>query len=460
MKKCPKCGTILDDSKKQCYMCGTNLETAKLDLTENKSVGAIVSGDGNNGFEKKGKFGGADAPEEKKREPFFNQDDKDNLNSLNAAPEDKRSKLQKGFDSIFGNKKFKDKTDISKASKEPKDKKKKGAVEDNQPKGPQARKNSMELVEHKKETKLKAFGPAKEEKKNVITQEEGNNLGKPFDEKEFEAEKNVIDQTFDPKPKKEVELPVEEPVKEEKVTSFGFLNEIPEEDPKAKKHDFGFTKNNTNEAPVNDKDYEFHAYKPSFMDKVKGMFASKTTRGYKDGREDFKFSGQMFVNIIAIIFFVCVLYYVWNFVINKKADTTLSGLVYEINPDFKRKVNTKTAREYEYNKDCVIRIELGGDTSEENYIEEIKGLYESYEGTTVQYEQLKIHSNIWSSLAVIEFSKDSAGIGGETLLPKYRYTVINHKGDFFVIKFINTYQDKTCQKMYDEFSKTLNFKEG
>ena len=26
MKKCPKCGTILDDSKKTCYMCGTVLQ--------------------------------------------------------------------------------------------------------------------------------------------------------------------------------------------------------------------------------------------------------------------------------------------------------------------------------------------------------------------------------------------------------------------------------------------------
>ena len=25
MKKCPKCGTILDDSKKKCYMCGADL---------------------------------------------------------------------------------------------------------------------------------------------------------------------------------------------------------------------------------------------------------------------------------------------------------------------------------------------------------------------------------------------------------------------------------------------------
>ena len=26
MKKCPKCGTILDDSKKKCYMCGSDIQ--------------------------------------------------------------------------------------------------------------------------------------------------------------------------------------------------------------------------------------------------------------------------------------------------------------------------------------------------------------------------------------------------------------------------------------------------
>ena len=26
MKKCPKCGTILDDTKKKCYMCGSDIQ--------------------------------------------------------------------------------------------------------------------------------------------------------------------------------------------------------------------------------------------------------------------------------------------------------------------------------------------------------------------------------------------------------------------------------------------------
>ena len=183
MKKCPKCGTVLDDSKKQCYMCGTNLEANKIDLSENKSIGAIVSGNGKKDFDNGSKFSGADSNKEEKKD-FFNQVSGDSLNTLNSAPADKRSGLQKGFDSIFGNKKFKDKTDISKDSKGKKKKDKKNNI-DNQPKGPQPRKNAMELINEpkKEETPKRGFGPFKKnpfEEKNVITQE-SKDLGKPSD---------------------------------------------------------------------------------------------------------------------------------------------------------------------------------------------------------------------------------------------------------------------------------------
>ena len=44
MKKCPKCGTILDDSKKKCYMCGTELVDSKKDVRNfNNDIGASIS---------------------------------------------------------------------------------------------------------------------------------------------------------------------------------------------------------------------------------------------------------------------------------------------------------------------------------------------------------------------------------------------------------------------------------
>ncbi len=38
MKKCPKCGTILDDSKKKCYMCGTELSKSSGSFADNFDI--------------------------------------------------------------------------------------------------------------------------------------------------------------------------------------------------------------------------------------------------------------------------------------------------------------------------------------------------------------------------------------------------------------------------------------
>ena len=46
MKKCPKCGTILDDTKKKCYMCGADLQAKpQIDFMNgfNDQIGAAVT---------------------------------------------------------------------------------------------------------------------------------------------------------------------------------------------------------------------------------------------------------------------------------------------------------------------------------------------------------------------------------------------------------------------------------
>ncbi len=53
MKKCPKCGTVLDDSKKKCYMCGADLlknSSVNFGDSFNAQIGATMSGGQNNAF--------------------------------------------------------------------------------------------------------------------------------------------------------------------------------------------------------------------------------------------------------------------------------------------------------------------------------------------------------------------------------------------------------------------------
>jgi hypothetical protein len=454
MKKCPKCGTILDDSKKQCYMCGTNLDVVKVDLAENNQIGAFVSGGQDNVFNNGEdiKFKGKDVVKKNDDNAYFSHDSRsrgffnEDLNSLNAPEPDRRSKFKKGLDSIFGGKKGKSDEEAKNKKKEKKEvekpKKEESVIEK---KGPQAR-NKRVISEEVPNTPLEQ----PDSDQALISKIMSNN--------EEEKSKNVISQLDPPKEKKE-ELDKEE--KTEKKRSFGFLNEIPEDDG----HDFGFTKE-----PKEKPKEKVKSNKPSIVDSFKKKVSEvaekipkkekSTTRGYKDGGQDLKFNGQMFFNLIAIIAFIGVLYFVWNFVINKKADTSLSGLVYDMNSDFKLKSKDAYSRYYVYNDSCTIKINTSNNTSVDNYIQNIKDTYGNDPDAMVMFEELKINGKMWSSLGIFYYKKDGNEIGGKAPLAKYRYTSILNKGDFFAIIFVNTYEDSDCQDKYDDFIKTLNFKEG
>ena len=73
MKKCPKCGTILDDSKKKCYMCGTELAKTSANFAEsfNIKVGAQTTKGQDNVFNNGKNFNECQA----QRDGFHDADD-------------------------------------------------------------------------------------------------------------------------------------------------------------------------------------------------------------------------------------------------------------------------------------------------------------------------------------------------------------------------------------------------
>jgi hypothetical protein len=91
MKKCPKCGTILDDSKKTCYMCGTVLQ--KSNITNfgesfNEQIGATISSSQDNAFnDTKNPFGS----------------NIDNVGAVNAANNEIRDIKNSNSDSMYSN---------------------------------------------------------------------------------------------------------------------------------------------------------------------------------------------------------------------------------------------------------------------------------------------------------------------------------------------------------------------
>jgi len=108
MKKCPKCGTVLDDSKKKCYMCGADLQknkTASFGDSFNSQIGATMSIGQDNVFNNTNNIN-ANLNDVNKYSKNTNNEFsssknmfQNELDGLNSLKYDNRSKLEKIFDS-------------------------------------------------------------------------------------------------------------------------------------------------------------------------------------------------------------------------------------------------------------------------------------------------------------------------------------------------------------------------
>lgn len=119
MKKCPKCGTVLDDSKKTCYMCGTVLnDNSPLNFGEtfDNQIGATVTKGQDNvfntvdSFNQKPNQNGFDTFQSSNSTNMF----KDQFNSLNSIRYDERTALEKIFSD---DSRFKSKDELNAMSK-------------------------------------------------------------------------------------------------------------------------------------------------------------------------------------------------------------------------------------------------------------------------------------------------------------------------------------------------------
>ena len=110
MKKCPKCGTILDDSKKKCYMCGADLQKrTSIDFGENfdDDIGATVSKSQDNvfGSVENISIDVDDVVDNSNSDVTFSSNSssadiyKNQIDSLNSMQYDERSPLEKIFSS-------------------------------------------------------------------------------------------------------------------------------------------------------------------------------------------------------------------------------------------------------------------------------------------------------------------------------------------------------------------------
>lgn len=124
MKKCPKCGTILDDSKKKCYMCGCDLQKNNItnfgDVFDTQIGATVTKGQDN-------VFNNVENISAKVDDVFSNNSSNNNdatftnssssadfyknqMNSLNSMQYDERTALEKIFS---GDSRFRSKDEIN-----------------------------------------------------------------------------------------------------------------------------------------------------------------------------------------------------------------------------------------------------------------------------------------------------------------------------------------------------------
>ena len=124
MKKCPKCGTILDDSKKKCYMCGCDLQ--KNNITNfgdvfDTQIGATVTKGQDNVFNNVENISAkvddvfSNNSSNNSDATFTNSSSsadfyKNQMNSLNSMQYDERTALEKIFS---GDSRFRSKDEIN-----------------------------------------------------------------------------------------------------------------------------------------------------------------------------------------------------------------------------------------------------------------------------------------------------------------------------------------------------------
>lgn len=443
MKKCPKCGTVLDDSKKKCYMCGADLQRSSLTFGDSfdSTVGATVSKNQGNAFSNVPQSQGPTPqpnPMEQASQQIQNVGGnvqntngfesgvfKNQMNSLNSMAYDDRSAIEKMFSSDM---RFRSKSEInaqeammsnrnSFSTGVPEQMSNKDAVRklqdaDNNPANVTPRgvpANPMAQANPFANNMTGAVNPFN----NGFNQQPGNQMPAQMPNQMGPVQNNQQIANRQPM--------VPQPPQQPQKPSINWGNNLVP----------------NNQSSVN-----------NYRDKT-----SKFTINFS-----FIFNTTCFIIFCIAFIFV---YFKYIRVDNKNNVSNFGGLSYKINKNFTLKNNDKFDRLYTYGDNCAIRIQYGPTNDGNYYIEskfnEVKETYAGkYEALS---EEIRINSNIWSSIKLVEIKEDAAGLGGVSTTERYKFVAIIYKGNYYTITYSNLNDDNLCASSYDAFQATLSFVE-
>ena len=501
MKKCPKCGTILDDSKKKCYMCGADLtvsaSVSDFSSSFDKKIGSSVTGGADNVFNN-GKDIDIDSSDivgdkENNNGSFFshNSSSRDffggEINKLNSMTYDERSRSEKKLNNIFGKKELKSKDEINSKKKKKVDAKADGKVKkisySTNPNIPKKMKEAIDNKKNRVDASKNMFFVDEEEKKTIksslIKKEEESPVPEAFksfnsfkgktksanNEEEAVVQKQVEEKGHDYKAKKKIffqdtkEKDNKVKEKEEVNSAFAMFNSFNND----KKY------NDDKDVDIVDEDRESAGNQTNFkglekpssnpFNNIKNKMSFK-----KIDSAQFKENARIIFNFSCVVIFVGILIFaVFRFI---KVDSTeqLDGLQYKVPSYFK--LNRKDSHEKFYvskknGNVCSFEV-LSGTVSDpngyvENYFQYVKSLYSSDEKAVPTMQEMKINGNTWKTEKFIYLPEDGEKVTAETVIPRYSYTVITYNGSFYVVRATNKDEDKECHEQYMKFVNSLEF---
>ena len=493
MKKCPKCGTVLDDSKKKCYMCGADLTASSSvsDFSSNfdERIGSSVTRGVDNVFNN-GKDIDVDSStivggKKNNNGSFFshNSSSRDffggEINKLNSMTFDERSKPRKKINNLFGNKNLKSKDEIN--SKKQKDDNKSGKIKkisySTNPNIPKKMQESIEesKIDNNKENNM--FFPEKEEVKTIksnLVKEEKEEVPEAF--KAFNSFKNKNDKTSSDAEEinrtvkdnrennEKLSLSIKGEQKNTKVkrnSAFAMFNE-------SKKSTF-YNNDNSVELEISDEKKDSSSNQTDF----KGLsvpsnnpFDSLKRKSSFTKISSFQFKEvfRTVFNFTCVICFIVLLVFVYFHFIKTDSSDQLDGLQFKVPTYFK--LNRKDSHEKFYvskqlGNVCSFEV-ISGTVSDpngyvENYFQYVKSLYASDKKAIPAMQEMKINGNTWKSEKFIFLPEDGKEVSSDTVIPRYTYTVITYNGSFYIVRATNKDEDKKCHEEYMKFVNSLEF---
>ncbi len=446
MRKCPKCGTILDDTKRKCYMCGSDIQLkTQIDFLNgfDDQVGAAVTKSQDNVFNSVPDISvklDDVMPKAEENVTFTSSSNsadvfKNQLNNLNSMQYDERTAIEKIFttDSRFRNK---DEINAEEAMK----KNPKKEVEENPFFSGTNTTNVVSSENVQQENPFKDNGLEQNPFQNNVNNQTNNDtlfqqMGNDSMQQQMIPPMNQqlnqsMQQTQIVQNNQQPVMPVAPVVKEKKKKNKK-KKEIPS---------INWGNNLTNNSD---------------------NFSFKFLNGNKN---KFKVSPSFIFNTVCFVLFASALIFMY-FKFRNDPDKTgiveLGGLSYKIDAKFNLKDNENFTKYYTHGDNCVVRISFSKTSDPvgfmENYFDKVQEEYNTENGYITQRNELKLNGNTWAEITVAEFKDNPAATGGYGIFPKYKFVTMVYESNFYEIRYVNLDNDSTCSAMYDDLLESLEF---